>query len=58
MSANDTDVETQVKRHRGPLFGFAGVLLFAGALLAGLMIWTFYQSENPAAESPAEVLSN
>lgn len=57
MSANDTDVETQAKRHRGPLLGMASVLIFAGALLAGLMIWTFYQSENPAAASPAEVLS-
>lgn len=29
MSAPDTDVQKQAKRHRGALFGIAGVVVFA-----------------------------
>jgi hypothetical protein len=58
MSSNDINVETEVKRHRGPLVGISIALLFAAALFAGLVIWTAYQSDNPTAESPAEVVSD
>lgn len=57
MSASNTNLEKQAKRHRGPLFGIAMVLLFAGVLFAGFMIWTAYQSDNPNAESPAAIIS-
>jgi hypothetical protein len=34
MSASNTDVEKQVKRHKGPLIGIALVVAFALILLA------------------------
>lgn len=57
MSASNTNIEKQVRRHRGPLFGIAAVLAFAAILFAGFMVWTAYQSDNPEAESPAAVVS-
>ena len=58
MSASETNVEKSAKRHKGPLVGFVAVLAWAGVLLAGFLLWTAYQSGNPAAESPAEVISD
>ena len=53
MSASDTNLEKQVKHHRGPFIGIALVLVWAAVLFAGLMIWTAYQADNPTAQSPA-----
>ncbi|SFS05077.1 hypothetical protein [Yoonia litorea] len=58
MSASETNIEKQKTRHRGPLVGFAFALFWAGALFLGLLIWTAYQSDEPTAESPAQVLSD
>ena len=58
MSASETNVEKQVKRHKGPLTGFVAVIAWAAVLLAGFLLWTAYQSGNPTAESPAEVISD
>ena len=55
MSAPDTDVKKQSKRHRGPLFGFVVVLLWAGVLFAGFMAWTAYKGGEPTAETPLPV---
>lgn len=57
MSAPDTNTEKEARRHRVPLWGFAGVLTWALVLLAGLLIWTAYQSGNPTATSPAEIVT-
>lgn len=57
MSASETNIEKQAKRHRGPLAGIAFALLWAGVLFAGFMIWTAYQGDNPTAESPAAIVS-
>jgi len=57
MSASNTNLEKQKKRHRGPLFGIALALAWAAALFAGFMIWTAYQAANPTAESPAAYVS-
>lgn len=58
MSASETNIDKQIKRHRGPLFGIAISLLCAGLLFVGFMFWTAYKSDNPTAESPASYLSN
>lgn len=58
MSASETNIDKQVKRHRGPLYGIAAVLAFAGILFAGFLIWTAYQGDNPTAESPAGVVAD
>jgi len=57
MSAPDTNIEKQTKRHRGPLAGIAIALMWAGLLFAGFMIWTAYSAGNPTAESPAAIVS-
>ncbi len=57
MSASNTNLKTQTKRHRGPLFGIVVSLLWAGVLFVGFMIWTSYQADNPSATSPAEYVT-
>ena len=57
MSASNTNIEKQAKRHRGPLFGIAIAVIWAAVLFAGFMIWTAYQGDNPNAQSPAQVIS-
>jgi len=47
MSAPETNVEKQAKRHKGPLSGMAGGLLFVGVLLVAFMAWTFMQADEP-----------
>lgn len=53
MSASNTNIEKQKKRHRGALAGIAFALFWAAVLFAGFLIWTAYQGDNPTAESPA-----
>ena len=40
MSAPDTNVETQAKRHRGPLVGIIGVLAIVALLFVAFLAWT------------------
>jgi hypothetical protein len=47
MSAPNTDLDKQEKKHRGPMRGMAGVVAFALLLLVGLMIWTTSNSTSP-----------
>lgn len=39
MSAPQTNIDRQKKRHRGPLLGIGAVVAFALALLLGLSVW-------------------
>jgi len=57
MSASNTNIEKQAKRHRGPLIGIAFALAWAAVLFVGFMIWTAYQADNPTAQSPAAYVS-
>lgn len=41
MSAPKTNIDRQVARHRGPLFGMIAVGGFVGVMLLG---WLFYES--------------
>ena len=47
MSAPDSDLERQAKRHRGPLRGMFAVVLFALVLLAILAIWVVMRGGTP-----------
>ncbi|WP_281858010.1 hypothetical protein [Litoreibacter halocynthiae] len=47
MSSPNTNLEKQQRQHNGPLTGIAGVLVFAGVLLAALIGWTVYQGGEP-----------
>lgn len=47
MSAPDTNTEKQARRHRGPLTGMLGVVLFALVLLAGLAVWVASRGNTP-----------
>lgn len=57
MSASETNIEKQKKRHRGPLTGMAMVIIWAVLLFSGFITWLAYQSDNPTAESPAAIVS-
>jgi len=54
MSAPDTNLEKQKKRHKGPLAGIAAVVAFALVLLAGWIAWEAYYGETPRDATPAE----
>ncbi|NSX53620.1 hypothetical protein [Parasulfitobacter algicola] len=45
MSAPNTNIEKQEKRHSGSLIGIAVVVVFALILLAALLGWTFYSGQ-------------
>lgn len=47
MSAPDTDLEKQKKKHKTALLGIRGVMAFAAILLLGLIIWLSYQGQEP-----------
>lgn len=47
MSSPNTNLEKQQDRHKGPLTGIAGVLIFAGVLFIALTGWTVYQGGEP-----------
>ncbi len=58
LSASETNIEKQAKRHRGPMYGIAVSLIWAAVLFVGFLIWTAYQSDNPTAVSPAEAAAD
>ena len=49
MSAPDTNVDTQAKRHRGPIVGIVTVLTFAAVLFVAFLAW----SADPVGEETA-----
>lgn len=59
MSAPKTDVDKQEEHHKGPLTGMRGVLVFAGVLLVGMLIYLFVYGAGPevsegAIDGPAD----
>ncbi|WP_342076982.1 hypothetical protein [Yoonia sp. SS1-5] len=56
MSAPDTNLDKQAHQHRGPMRGMKAVLAFATILFVGLIVWTTYKADNPAATTPAELI--
>lgn len=59
MSAPDTNIDKQAKRHKGPLFGIGAGVAVALALLMVLLVWTVSQADEDEAEvsTPATVIS-
>jgi len=56
MSAPDTNIEKQERDHKAPLLGIRGVVIFAVALLLGLLAWLAYNGNEPGeAEGAAPV---
>lgn len=47
MSAPDTNIEKQAKRHKGPLVGIIAGLIFAGVLLFALITWMSANGNTP-----------
>ncbi|TNF20760.1 MAG: hypothetical protein EP318_09705 [Rhodobacteraceae bacterium] len=47
MSAPDTNLEKQKRRHKGPLAGIKLGLAVVALLFAGFLVWTFAQSDGP-----------
>ena len=54
MSAPNTNIETQKERHQGPLIGMRAAIIWAGVLLALLVVWTVYNGNTPE-ETGAQV---
>lgn len=59
MSAPNTDVSRQAKKHWVPLVGIAAVLVFVGVILVSWLVWEGGQAQQsdvqgvPAATEPA-----
>lgn len=47
MSAPDTNLEKQKRRHKGPLGGMKLVLGLVALLFAAFVIWSFAASDGP-----------
>jgi NhaP-type Na+/H+ or K+/H+ antiporter len=55
MSAPNTNLEKQKRRHRGPLIGMALALVFVGALFLGYLFVLVDRAPAPeAGEAPAQ----
>lgn len=48
MSAPDTNIKKQEENHKGSLIGMKAVLIFAGVLLVGLLVWVVANGNEPA----------
>lgn len=47
MSAPKTDLDTQEKRHRGPLAGMAAMAVFGVVLILALVVYVFVMGNEP-----------
>lgn len=54
MSAPETNVKKQEKRHKGPLGGMLWVVAFALILLVALIIWVSAGGNEPGNDEPVE----
>ncbi|SFG16585.1 hypothetical protein SAMN04488020_101372 [Palleronia marisminoris] len=52
MSAPDTNKKKDAKRHKGPLMGMVGVVIFAVILLGLLSIYVVNRGNEPADSTP------
>ena len=52
MSAPDTNVEKQVKRHKTPLAGMAIAGAFSGLLLLAFLLWLSANGNTPEETGP------
>jgi len=52
MSAPETNVKKQEKRHSFPLWGMVGVIAFARVLLVGMVLWLSAGGNEPGDGEP------
>ncbi|RVT84044.1 hypothetical protein DXV76_10095 [Rhodobacteraceae bacterium CCMM004] len=57
MSAPDTDIKKQERRHKGPLVGIAWAAGVAGVLLVLFLGWTALNGNEPGDGVPIEAES-
>lgn len=58
MSAPDTNVKRQKKRHKIPLWGMIASVAFAVVLLVGLILWLSAGGNEPGNEEPIDGSAN
>lgn len=54
MSAPQTDPEKQKKRHKTPLLGMGGMVIWAGVLLVLLIVFLAFRGNDPADGVPID----
>ena len=54
MSAPDTDVKKQQKRHRFPLVGMAWMVIWAIGLLIAMVIYLSWSGNEPGNSTPID----
>lgn len=52
MSAPETNIDKQVRRHRGPLYGMVFVAVLAAVLCGALIMWTPGNEDTPSTDVP------
>lgn len=52
MSAPDTNVETQAKRHFGPIIGIASAVVFVGIILIAYLFFIVSPEDNTPDTTP------
>ncbi len=57
MSAPETNVETQKKRHRGPLVGILAAVLLVAAVFVAFLAWTADDVDNTVQDGGASAVS-
>ncbi len=57
MSAPDTNIEKQARRHKGPLVGIIGAVIVAGLLFIAFLTWVADEPDEavPAADVAIEL---
>lgn len=53
MSAPETNIDKQVRRHRGPLYGIVLAVALVAALFGVLLLWTSDEGPAPAGADTA-----
>ena len=54
MSAPNTNVKKQERRHKTPLVGMVWAILFAAVLFVGLVIWRAFSGNEPGDGQPID----
>lgn len=54
MSAPDTNIKKQERRHKAPLLGMKGVVVFAALCLIALVFYTVLQTDDAGTEAVIE----
>ncbi len=57
MSAPETNVETQKKRHRGPLIGILAAALLVAAVFVAFLAWTADDVDTTVQDGGASAVS-